>query len=300
MSQSSNTNRKHPAEAGLKTTLIGIGVNFVLALVKGVTGLLGNSYALIADAIESASDVLASIVVWVGLRAASKAPDKEHPYGHGKAEPLAAIVVALFIIAAAILIAIQAIHNILTPHPVPQPYTLLVLVLVIVVKEFLFRLVNKTGDEINSTAVKADAWHHRSDAITSFTALIGISIALIGGPDYASADDWAALIASAIIVYNGYHIFQPAFMEIMDTAPPAEIEENIRDIAASVPNVEGLDKCLVRKMGFEYFVDLHVIVDGELSVREGHDIAHAVKDTLRKKMPHIYDVTIHIEPTSPS
>lgn len=287
---------EHPADQGLKTTLAGIIINLMLAFIKGAAGILGNSYALIADAIESASDIFASVIVWFGLKVASKAPDQDHPYGHGKAEPLATMMVALFLITAAILIAIQSVHNIVTPHKTPAPFTLLVLVLVIGIKELMFRYVSKKGAEINSTAVKADAWHHRSDAITSFSAFIGISIALIGGPGYESADDWAALIAAVIIVYNAYHIFFPAISEVMDAAPPSEIENEIRALAMTVEKVEGLDKCLVRKMGFEYFVDLHVVVDGSLSVRDGHDIAHRVKEVILEAKPQIYDVLVHIEP----
>jgi cation diffusion facilitator family transporter len=287
----------HPAEKGLRSTLLGIVANLGMVAIKALAGYFGNSYALIADAIESASDVFTSFIVWVGLRAASKEPDQDHPYGHGKAEPLAAIVVALSLIAAAIFIAIQSVEHILTPHVTPAPFTLIILVVIILVKEGLYRYTNRVGSEIESAAVKADAWHHRSDAITSLTAAIGIAIALIGGPGYESADDWAALIASAIIVINAYRIFMPAFTEIMDAAPPSHFANEVRDIAATVPQVQGLDKCLVRKMGFEYFVDLHIIVDGNLSVREGHDIAHAVKEEVMRQKPSVYDVLIHVEPT---
>lgn len=286
----------HISSQGLRTTLISILANMVLAIIKGITGFFGNSYALIADAIESTSDIFSSLIVWIGLKVASKGPDSDHPYGHGKAEPLAAIVVALLLIGAAILIAIQSVENILTPHKVPAPFTLLVLGGVIVVKELLFRRINQTGKQINSTAVKADAWHHRSDAITSFTAFLGITIALIGGEGYENADDWAALIASAIIVYNAYHIFRPAMGEIMDVAPSEEILDGIRQIAMKVEGVKGLDKALVRKMGFEYFVDLHVLVDGNLPVKEGHRIAHQVKDAILTDNRQIYDVLVHIEP----
>jgi cation diffusion facilitator family transporter len=286
----------HPSAHGLRTTLIGILANFVLAVIKGLAGLFGNSYALIADAIESASDIFSSLIVWAGLKVASKAPDEDHPYGHGKAEPLAAMVVAILLIGAAILIAIQSVENIMTPHQVPAPFTLLVLGGVILVKEFLFRRVNQTGEEINSTAVKADAWHHRSDAITSLTAFVGITIALLGGEGYESADDWAALIASAIIVFNAFHIFRPAMREIMDAAPSSELLEEIRQVALTVEGVKGLDKSFVRKMGFEYFVDLHVRVEGQLTVKEGHQIAHLVKTAILQSNARIYDVLVHIEP----
>ncbi len=286
----------HPAEIGIKSIRAGIFVNLILAFVKGLAGLFGNSFALIADAIESLADVFTSIIVWLGLKAASKAPDEDHPYGHGRAEPLAGIVVAVSLIAAAILIAIESIHLIMTPHKTPKAYTLIILIVVIVVKELMFRYVEKTANDIGSTAVKGDAWHHRSDAITSFTAAIGITIALIGGEGYESADDWAALIAAVLIVYNAVHIFQPAFHEVMDKAVSDDLLEEIRTLAAQVEGVMEVEKCFVRKSGFEYFVDIHIVVDGNLSVREGHKIGHDVKDFIMQHKPLIYNVLTHVEP----
>ena len=286
----------HKAKRGEETTLVGIGVNICLVLIKGTAGWFGNSYALVADAMESATDIVTSLFVWVGLRTASKAPDQNHPYGHGKAEPLAAIVVAIALVGAAILIAVQSIKNIQIPHTLPAPFTLAVLAVVVVIKEILFRRIAKVGAEVESSAVKADAWHHRSDAITSLTAFIGISIALIGGPGYESADDWAALLASGFIVYNAYHIFRPSFGEIMDETPPGDWHNELQTIALSVPQVRGIDKFRVRKTGFEYFIDLHVQVPGELTVSQGHAIAHAVKAAILKAKPAVYDVLVHIEP----
>lgn len=286
----------HPAEKGIRTTIIGIAINIVLAILKGVAGILGNSFALVADAIESISDVLTSTVVFIGLKVASKEPDEDHPYGHGKAEPLAATIVGLALAIAAVLIIVQAIHNILTPHKLPATFTLYVLVLVVFVKEILFRYVIKTGHETESHAIKADAWHHRSDAITSAAVFIGILIARIGGEDYESADDWAALFASGIILYNSYTIIKPALAEIMDTAPHPDIVAQVKNIAAKVVGVRGVEKCFVRKMGFDYYVDIHVEVDGDLSVREGHEIAHLVKDAILQSTLRINDVLVHIEP----
>lgn len=286
----------HPAEIGIKSIRAGIFVNLILAVVKGLVGIFGNSFALIADAIESLADVFTSIIVWLGLKAASKAPDEDHPYGHGRAEPLAGIVVAVSLIAAAILIAIESIHLIMTPHKTPKSYTLIILIVVIIVKELMFRHVEKTANDIGSTAVKGDAWHHRSDAITSLTAAIGITIALIGGDDYASADDWAALIAAVLIVYNAVHIFQPAFHEVMDKAVSDDLLIEIRTLAAQVEGVMEVEKCFVRKSGFEYFVDIHIVVDGDLSVREGHKIGHDVKDFIMMHKPLIYNVLTHVEP----
>ena len=286
----------HPATIGARTTIIGILANALLAGIKGIAGILGNSYALIADAIESGTDVFSSLVVLGGLRLSKVPPDKDHPYGHGKAEPLAAAVVALGLIVAAISIAIQSIREIKIPHHAPASFTLLVLVLVVITKEILFRFVFKTGLSLESTVVKTDAWHHRSDALTSLAAFVGISIALIGGPGYESADDWAALFASGVIAFNGFRLLRPAILEAMDTAPSGEVTKQVIQIASQVPGVIGLDKCFVRKMGFDYYVDLHVIVDANLPVREAHKIGHDVKDQLRSQYSKIRDVLVHIEP----
>lgn len=260
---------------------------------------MGHSYALIADATESGADILSSGLLWLGLRIALKERDEEHPYGHGKAEPLAAIAVALFLIAAAVWIGYHSISFIGTPHDIPKSFTLWVLLIVIAIKETLFRYVFSIGKKINSQAVKADAHHHRSDAITSIAAFIGISIALIGGKGYEGADDWAALIASGLILYNAFQIIRPALAEIMDAAPSNEIVQNVRKLAISVPMVKDVEKCYVRKMGFDYYVDIHIQVDGHLSVTEGHDIAHEVKDTILKSALRVTDVLIHVEPYHP-
>lgn len=284
------------AKKGIRSTLVGIFTNLLLAFIKGITGALGNSYALIADAIESLSDVITSIIVFGGLRIAVKPPDEKHPYGHGKAEPITASIVSIALLIAAVVIIIQSIHEIITPHKAPAAFTLYVLAAVIFVKEGLFRFVFSVGKSIESGAVKSDAWHHRSDAVTSGAVFIGISIALIGGEGYESADDWSALIASFIIIFNAYRLFKPAVQELMDSHPSHEVEEKIRSIASEVEGVIALDKCRIRKMGFDYYVDLDIIVDGEISVRMGHKTAHNVKDKLKTGIPEIANVLVHVEP----
>ena len=288
--------REPPLQRGLKTTLIGIVANAALAVAKGIAGYLGNSYALIADAIESTSDVVSSGIVYLGLKVAARPPDENHPYGHGKAEPLAALTVSLALLGAAATIAIQSVGEIVTPHHAPAPFTLAVLVLVVLAKETLFRFVFRVGHEVDSIAVKTDAWHHRSDAITSATAFVGISIALIGGVGYESADDWAALIASAIITYNAAGLLRASLYELTDASPSRDLEVQVRRVAGSFPGVIALDKCFVRKMGLNYLVDLDVIVDGGTTVREGHRIAHAVQGELRRSNPRISRVYVHVEP----
>ncbi len=283
---------------GFKTTLIGIIVSVILAAIKIFTGIIGNSYALIADGIESLTDIFTSSIVLTGLYFASKPADDDHPYGHGKAEPFAGIAVSFGIFIAAMIIVVQSIYEIITPHHAPAQFTLIVLVVVIITKETLFRFVIKVGTTVNSIAVKSDAWHHRSDAITSAAAFIGISIALIGGEGYESADDFAALFASVIIIINAYRIFKPALFELLDTAPPIQTIQKVKDVAGNVENVMGIDKCFVRKMGFDYFVDIHVLVDANLPVYKGHEIAHEVKNKLMKEYSNILDVLVHIEPYS--
>lgn len=289
-------NDKNAVKRGLKTTLIGIIASFFLAAIKIFTGIVGNSYALIADGIESLTDIFTSSIVLTGLYFAAKPADEDHPYGHGKAEPFAGVAVSLGIFVAAIIIIVQSLYEIITPHHAPASFTLIVLVLVIVIKESLFRFVIKVGTSVNSIAVKSDAWHHRSDAITSAAAFIGISIALLGGEGYESADDFAALFASVIIIINAYRIFKPALFELLDTAPPTQVVQKVRGVAGKVENVMGIDKCFVRKMGFDYFVDIHVLVDANLPVFKGHEIAHKVKDELMKEYSNISDVLVHIEP----
>jgi cation diffusion facilitator family transporter len=275
---------------------LGVIINAALSAIKGITGVLGNSYALIADAIESGMDVFQSLVVWGGLKIAAVPPDKDHPYGHGKAEPLAATVVSLGLLAGATVIAVESFREILSPHHAPAPYTLVVLILVVATKEIMFRVIGRVGRAIKSTAVRSDAWHHRSDAFTSLAAFIGISIALIGGEGYEAADDWAALFACSIIAYNGIRLLRPAIGEIMDMAPDPATEEEVRQIALGVRGVKSLDTCTVRKMGFDYFIDLHVEVDGDMSVRDGHAVAHRVKDAVMEANRTVRDVLIHIEP----
>ncbi len=284
------------SEMGLKTTLYGIIINSALAIIKGIAGYIGNSYALIADAIESSSDVLSSLIVYVGIKFSTKPRDESHPYGHGKAEPIAAIVVTIALFAAAATIITQSISEIRTPHHAPEPFTLGVLVAVVITKELLFRKVNKVGKAINSTAVNTDSWHHRSDAITSAAVFIGILVALIGGEGWESADDWAALIASLIIIANAIFLFIPAFNEIMDAKPQGNLSQLIHEKANEVKGVVATEKCIVRKMGLEFVVDLHVQVNSKITVKEGHEIAHLVKDKLLAAGLNILEVNIHIEP----
>ena len=279
-----------------KTALFSLLSNFILALTKGLTGILGHSDALIADAIESTADVFASLIVLLGLNYSTKPADENHPYGHGKAEALVTFAVVGFLLISATIIAVESIRNLSEPQEKPEIFTLYVLGVIIIIKEFSYRYVKRKGKETNSSSLVADAWHHRSDAISSLIAFIGISISLFFGNGFEKADDWAALLASLFITYNAYLIFRPALGEIMDEHLHHDLIEDIRKFAAEVDGVIDTEKCYVRKNGMVYIVDLHIEVDGELNVYKGHDIAHRLKDHLIEKIPQIADVHIHIEP----
>jgi cation diffusion facilitator family transporter len=283
-------------EPGLRLSVVAVAVNLILAGFKIVAGVIGNSYVLIADGIESTADVFSSVIVWGGLRVSALPADANHPYGHGKAEPAAGIIVSLILLGAAILIAVQSVREIIIPHEAPRHFTLLVLIAVMVIKEVLYRAVWKTGSSLDSAALKADAWHHRSDALTSAAAFLGISIALLGGPGYESADDWAALVACGIIAWNGTRMLRLSLDEVMDAAVSPVVVAAVRKIAADVGDVVAIEKCRVRKVGLHLALDIHVVVNGSLTVKRGHAIAHEVEARLRNSEHRINDVVVHIEP----
>jgi cation diffusion facilitator family transporter len=281
---------------GIRSAQAGIIANAGLAVIKILTGLIGHSYALIADGVESATDVFSSLVLWRGLSVAARSPDKDYPFGYGKAESLSAAVISLLLVGAAIGIALQAVREIITPHHAPAPYTLLVLILVVAVKETLFRKVFVVGEEVDSPAVKADAWHHRSDAITSAAAMVGISVAVVGGPGWEPADDVAALFASAMILFNGIRLLRPAGQDLMDRAPDQDLVAEVVSVAESVEGVMATEKVLARRVGGQYRVVLHVEAKPELSLREAHELGGRVRSRVVGEVPSVMDVVVHMEP----
>lgn len=287
---------KEQQQKAINTAYFSMFGNLLLAITKGLIGFFGNSFALIADAIESSADVFSSFLVLFGLKYAKRPPDENHPYGHGKVEPLITFVVVGFLCASATVIVVESIHNIRTPHKVPHSFTLWFLGGIILIKEFSYRFVAKKSKETGSQSLKADAWHHRSDAITSLCAFVGISLALWKGNSWAQADDWAALVSAVFIYINAFLIFRPALGEIMDEHLHHDFIDRIREICAEVPNVVRTEKCMVRKSGMRFWVDIHVHVDGNLSVHEGHTISHNLKSHLMEMLPEIEDVLVHIEP----
>jgi cation diffusion facilitator family transporter len=284
---------------GRQVLVAGVVLNTLLALLKVGAGLVGNSSALIADGLESTLDVLSSAMIWGALKYAERPPDSDHPYGHGKMESLAGAGGAVLLLVAGVLVALGSLREIVAGsinRPAPAAYTLVVLVIVVAVKEGLFRLASRRGREVGSTSVQSDAWHHRSDAITSVAALIGISIALAGGPAWVSADNWAALFSCGIIALNGFLMLKRSLSELLDEQAPEEVIEGIMAAARAVEGVENVEKCRVRKSGLSFIADIHVRVPGDVSVTDGHLVAHRVKDALMAADLLILDVTVHIEP----
>ena len=275
-----------------------LGVNIGLMLVKLTVGVFGNCYALIADGVESAGDVITSVVTWLGFHFSLRPADAEHPYGHGKIEAVAGAFSGFSLLAAATLIAYQSIREITTVHASPAWYTLPVLILVVIVKETVSRIVLKAGKEVESLAIKGDAWHHRSDAMTSGAAAAGITLALVGGKWFSEADDWAALLACTIIYFNGASILKGAFHEILDGEAGGDIRTLVIGVAGGVPMVVDVEKCRIRKSGLDYFVEMHIHVPRDLSVAEGHAVGHRVKDGVMAARSAIRDVTVHVEPAA--
>jgi cation diffusion facilitator family transporter len=278
--------------------LLTLCVNIVLMAVKISVGLVGNSYALVADGIESAADIFTSLVTWIGFQISLRPPDENHPFGHGRIESLAGLFAGATLLVAAGVIAWHSVLEIRTPHHAPEWFTLPVLLIVVAVKWILSRQILKLGRDIDSRALEGDAWHHLSDSITSAAAAIGIAIALIGGPGWEAADDYAALLACGIIVINGSLIAKRALHDVLDGNVSEHHIADVRVLALEVPGVVDIEKCRLRKSGVGLFVELHVLVRGETTVRDGHEIGHAVKDHLLAKNPRILDAVIHLEPAN--
>ena len=295
---------RNTVQDGIRTVQVGMIANAALAVVKLIAGIVGNAYALVADAVESFTDVISSLVVWGGLAVAAQPADEDHPYGHGKAEAIAAAVVAVMVIGAAVALGIEAVRQIRTPHRLPDSWTLVVLVAVMLAKWVLAQRVRQVGDSLGSTAVRADAWHHLSDAVTSGAAFVGIGVAILGyrltgGIAWAAADDWAALLASLVIGYNGFTLLRPAIHDLMDRMADDDVVESVRTAAETVPEVRAVEKLFVRKSGFAYRVTAHIQADALMSLEDAHLLGHRVQDAIQAAMPQVQHVLVHMEPYAP-
>jgi cation diffusion facilitator family transporter len=296
VSATASEQRMRDSRQGRRAALLGLLVNALLVFVKIGAGILGNSYALIADGVESTTDILSSLVVWRGLVISAREADDRYHFGYGKAEAVAAAVVALMLLGAAAGIAVQAIRALLSPRGAPAAFTLIVLIVVIATKEVLFRRVVAVGEAVGSTAVKVDAWHHRSDAITSAAAFIGISVAVIGGPRFAAADGYAALVGAIVIVANGLRFLRSAVADLMDRAPDEDVLREIKRAALEVEGVLGVEKVLARRFGLGYWIVMHVEADPAMSLHDAHIVGGRVRRILRTELPFVVDVVVHMEP----
>jgi len=283
-------------QRGIRSTLLGIIVNALLAVIKLVAGLLGNAYVLVADAAESLGDIVTSLIVLGGLRIASREPSDLYPYGYGRAETLAAATVALVLIGTAFGIAWAAIHEIRTPHHGPAAWTLIVLVVVIATKWVVSKAISRAGQAIGSQSVKADAWHHLSDAITSTAAFVGIAIGVWNGPGWETADDWAALFAAAIIVLNGALLLKEAIHDLMDRKLESDLYSAIRIKAEQVPAVRTIEKLALRRTGLSVFGEIHVQADPAMSLADAHALGGKVKQSIQQAYPEVVHLLVHMEP----
>ncbi|WP_146393185.1 cation diffusion facilitator family transporter [Allorhodopirellula solitaria] len=279
-----------------QAALLGLVVNLVLGVVKLVGGILGSSFALIADAVNSIGDVVTTLVVLFALRVAQRPADAEHPYGHSRAEGIAASNVALLVIISAVLVGWEAIQRISTEHTVPPAWTLWIAGGNVIIKEGLYRYKVQVGKRTGSASIIANAWDHRSDALCALAVLIGLAAVRFGGPRFAWADEAASLVVVAAIVWTGVQLFRASASELMDVQANPDLVDRMRAAAVEVDGVENVETLWVRKSGLEYFADIHIEVDQALTVAEGHRIGHRVKDHLLEQFISLRDVLVHLEP----
>lgn len=283
-------------EQATRAANVGLGVNLVLGVVKLFGGVVGSSFALISDAVNSIGDVFMSLAVLFALRIAQRPADAEHPYGHSRAEAIAGSNVALLVIVSALLVGWEAIQRIHAQHDLPPVWTLWIATGNVFIKEALYRYNLRIGKRTKSSVVIAAAWDHRSDAFCSFAVLIGLGIVRWGGPAWIGADEAAALVVVSAIVWSGIQLFRRSASELMDVQADGELVQQIREAAESINDVKAVETLWVRKSGLEYFADIHIEVDQDLTVAQGHRIGHEVKDHLLKTFPMVRDVLVHLEP----
>lgn len=281
----------------VRATWLGLTVNLALGLAKLGGGLAGRSHALISDAVNSLGDVFTSVAVLLAFRVAQKPADAEHPYGHTRAEAIAGSNVAVLVVVSALLVGWGALagdfgHG----RETPPTWTLAIAGVNVVIKEALYQYKIRVGRRAGSSAVIANAWDHRADALSALAVLIGLLLVRIGGPEFLVFDEVAALFVVAVILVSALRLLWSSAQELMDAQAPEQFVAEIRRTAASVANVKRIDKLWVRKSGLEYLVDIHIQVPGEYTVSEGHRISHLVKDRLLDRFTNLRDVLVHLEP----
>ena len=284
-----------------KVTLWGSAVNVVLVVLKFLAGILGHSAAMMADAVHSVSDFATDIVVLAFVRISNKPKDKSHDYGHGKYETLATtlIGVALFAVAVGIFIdgakkiAFWANGGVLT---LPGKLALWAALVSILLKELIFQYTNLKAKQLDSQAMKANAWHHRSDALSSIGTAIGIGGALLGGERWAVLDPIASIAVGALIIKVAIDLLKNGVGDLMEQSLPEEVENEIIDIVKSVPEVEKPHELCTRRIGNHYAIEMHILMNGDISLKEAHDKASEIERLLKKRYGEETHVAIHVEP----
>ncbi|MFC1834256.1 cation diffusion facilitator family transporter [Thermodesulfobacteriota bacterium] len=281
---------------GRNITLIGMVINIILIVVKIWGGMVARSQALVADGLHSVSDLAGDAVVLLGLKWGRSGEDDEHPFGHGRIETLASFIVGVILVGAAIAMGLSSGIDIYKGK-VGEPTVLAIWValLSIVLKEALYRYTRAVGERIQSNALLSNAWHHRSDALSSVAVLIGVGGAILN-PEWGVLDSWAALIVSILIAKVGASFVLSSIREFIDTAPEKELVDKMHVCACKVEGVINCHDLKARTSGGRVFVELHITVRGDVTVREGHDVAKAVEICLKEEISHLANATVHVDP----
>ncbi|MGO9596596.1 MAG: cation diffusion facilitator family transporter [Isosphaeraceae bacterium] len=281
----------------VRATWLGLGANLVLGIAKLTGGVVGRSYALISDAVNSLGDVFTSVAVLLAFRVAQKPADDEHPYGHTRAEAIAGSNIAVLVIVSALLVGYGAIRGLVDhPREIPPVWTLAIAGANVIIKEALYQYNFRLGRRAGSIAIIANAWDHRADALSALAVLAGLLVVRLGGDRFLAIDALAGLFVVAVILTSAVRLLWSSAQELMDAQADPAFVEQIRAVAAAVEGVKRIDKLWVRKSGLEYLVDIHTQVDAGKTVDEGHRISHLVKDELLDRFTNLRDVLVHLEP----
>ncbi|MGA2135699.1 MAG: cation diffusion facilitator family transporter [Bryobacteraceae bacterium] len=283
-------------QTGQRVALSGMIVSAALAAIKVTIGLMGGSQAVVADGLESFGDVFASGIVLLGLTLANRPPDWNHPYGHGRVETITGLFVGMMLGAAGVAISTNAFLHLGSVDGPPATYVVWPLIASAAVKIVLSGVKFHFGRKIRSAALMADAWHDSVDIFSALVALVAVSFTILAPHKFASADHWGAFAVGLIVVLTGLRVSRDTALQLMDTMPDSETMAKIRDVAVTVPGVQGIEKCYARKTGLQYHVDLHLEVNPEITVRQSHDIATQVRIVIKETLPWVADVLIHVEP----
>ena len=291
--------RVDPSTAlGLRIAATSVAVNAALAALNVGTGLRAGSASVVAVGVEFAGDVLAALVVWTGLRIAARPPDANHPYGHGRAEVVAGLVVGMMLCAVGVSIAVRSISGYDAAHPPPPTFALWPLVATLAVKLVMTWGKIRAGRRIGSSALVADGWNDAVDVLSTSAALCAVALTLYDPQRFLPADHFGAFAVGIVVISIGLRLTRDASLELMDTMPDARLLERVRAAACRDEQARGVEKCFARKTGLRYHVDLHLDVDPAMTVADSHAVAQRVRERVRREVPEVEDVLVHVEPAS--